>query len=420
MAQYLNSKDERRKNILTFNIDIITFAGLGALLLMFGDWVIKRYEFFWKYSIPSPVIGGFSFAVLMLILKETNLVNFEFDDALYDLFMYIFFVTIGLTTGLNLLKRGGRLLLFYVFVCWLLVFVQSGIGVGMALVTGISPLQGIMAGYPSMQGGHGMAGSLAPVAEALGENSALTIGMAAATYGLIAGSLIGGPVGNWLIKKNNLSIETDEAKSNYDEELSKEIEGDYKDEVNGQNIFISGAIVFIILAIGMPTADWITNVTGFAVPGHIFSLFLGIFFRSINDKKQIVKMSDKSMGLISTLSLNMFLVMAMMKLKIWELYDLAIPLTVILIVQTIITVLIAIFIMFKIMGKNYDAAILASGFIGHGLGATPNGLVVMDAVCKKYGLVSKKAFLIIPVAGTVLTDIVGVPVFLFVTNLFGS
>jgi ESS family glutamate:Na+ symporter len=400
------------------NLDLISFAGLGALLLMLGNWVRDKYKIFWKFSIPAPVIGGFGFAILMLILKETNLMVFEFDDTLYDLFMYIFFVTIGLTSGLNLLKKGGKLLLLYVLVCWLLVIVQNSVGAGVAILTGTSPLIGLMAGYPSMQGGHGMAGSLAPVIESLGESSALTVGMAAATYGLIAGSLIGGPVGNWLLKRNGVELEAATMENEYIENLSHELEGNNKDKVTSQNVFISGAIIFVILAVGMPTADWITNITGFSIPGHIFSLFLGIFFRSFNDKVHVIKVSDKSMDLISTITLNMFLVMAMMKLKIWELYDLAIPLAIILIIQTIVTVLIAMFIMFRVMGKNYDAAILASGFIGHGLGATPNGLVVMDAICQKYGVYSKKAFLIIPVAGTVLTDVVGVPVFLFIANLF--
>lgn len=397
---------------------MITFAGLGALLLIVGNWISKKYKFFWKFSIPAPVIGGFGFAIIMWVLKETNLMNFEFDDTLYDLFMYIFFVTIGLTTGLNLLKRGGKLLLIYVSVCWFLVIVQSSIGLGIAALTDTSSLTGLMAGYPSMQGGHGMAGSLAPVAEGLGESNALTVGMAAATFGLIAGSLIGGPVGNMLIKKNNLKIETDTMDSEHMEELTQELEESQKDKVNSQNVFISGAIIFIILAIGMPIAEWITEVTGFSIPGHIFSLFLGIIFRSVNDQKQFIHVSDKSMDVISSVSLNMFLVMAMMELEIWELYDLALPLAMILIVQTIITVLIAIFIMFKVTGKNYDSAILASGFIGHGLGATPNGLVVMNAICEKYGVTSRKAFLIIPIAGTVLTDIVGVPVFVFLANLF--
>lgn len=407
------------KTIYTLELDMITFAGLGALMLMLGTWVRNKYKVFWKLAIPAPVISGFGFAIIMLLLKELNLLEFQFDDTLYDLFMYIFFVTIGLTSSLNILKKGGKLLLIYMLVCWLLIIVQNGLGVGLAFLTNTSPLIGMMAGYASLQGGHGMAGSLAPVMESLGEMNALTVGMSAATYGLIAGSLIGGPIGNWLIQRNNLKIETDENKAERMKNLSDQPEESIEDDVNSQNIFKSGAAVFIILAIGMPTAEWITSVTGFSVPGHIFSLFLGIFFRTINDTKKVIHISDKSMDIISTVSLNMFLVMAMMKLKLWELYDLAIPLTIILIIQTIVTVAIAVFILFRVMGKNYDAAILSSGFIGHGLGATPNGLVVMDALCTKYGVFSKKAFIIIPVAGTVLTDIVGVPVFVFLANLFG-
>lgn len=352
----------------------------------------------------------------MLVLYQTNLVVFEFDDTLYELFMYIFFVTIGLTAGLNLLKKGGKLLIVYMLICWLLALIQNGLGVGLSYLTGTTPLTGMMAGYASLQGGHGMAASLAPVAESLGEMNALNVGMAAATYGLIAGSLLGGPIGNWLIKRNNLKIETDD---NAALQLSSLEEDNENGKVNEHNIFLAGAVIFIILAIGMPTAAWITDVTGFSVPGHIFSLFLGILFRSINDTKQIVVISDKSMEVISDVSLNMFLVMAMMKLKLWELANLAIPLTIILVIQTIVMILLAVFVMFRVMGRNYDAAVMSAGFIGHGLGATPNGLVVMDAICKKYGVFSRKAFLIIPVAGTVLTDVVGVPLFLFIANLFG-
>src|SRR5699024_11603185 len=198
----------------------------------------------------------------------------------------------------------------YVSVCWFLVIVQSSIGLGIAALTDTSSLTGLMAGYPSMQGGHGMAGSLAPVAEGLGESNALTVGMAAATFGLIAGSLIGGPVGNMLIKKNNLKIETDTMDSEHMEELTQELEESQKDKVNSQNVFISGAIIFISLAIGMPIAEWITEVTGFSIPGHIFSLFLGIIFRSVNDQRQFIHVSDKSMDVVFSVSLNMFLVMS--------------------------------------------------------------------------------------------------------------
>ncbi|PIC72874.1 sodium/glutamate symporter [Sporosarcina sp. P17b] len=410
------SSSRSENGMLILDVDMITFTAIGAVLLILGTWIVKRYEFLWKYSIPGPVIGGFGFSLLMWGAYELGLFEFQYDNTLYDLFMYVFFVTIGLSTGVSILKKGGKLLLIYMLVCWFLAILQNGISIGAAWLTGINPLSALMAGQASMQGGHGMAGSLAPLIESFGESNALTIGMAASTYGLIAGSLIGGPVGNWLISRKNLKIQTDSADLNA---LTTEIE-EKKTAITWQNTLIEGSLIFVILAIGLPTAQWITNVTGFSIPGHIFSLFLGIIFRSINERTSWVPMTDTTMDMISNVSLNMFLVMAMMKLKLWELYDLALPLAVILVLQTLVTVAVAAFILYRLLGKNYDAAVMSAGFIGHGLGATPNGLVVMNAICTKYGVFSRKAFIIIPIAGTVLTDIVGVPMFVFLANLLGN
>lgn len=401
-----------------YKLDMITFAALGALLLLFGKWAVQRYRFLWRYSIPSPVVGGFGFSILMWICYELGWFELQYDDTLYTLAMYVFFVTIGLTTGLVVLKKGGRILLIYMVVCWLLAFVQNGVSIAMSYLTGMDPLIGLIAGQASMQGGHGMAASLAPVIDSLGGSNALTVGLAASTFGLIAGSLLGGPIGNWLIARHRVAIETeaeDQLKS-----LSEEGDEAGRERLTAAGLLNAGVAVMVILAIGLPTAAWITKVTGFSIPGHIFSLFLGIVFYSVNERKPFFALSDAAMGTISILALEMFLVMAMMKLKLWELYELALPLTLLLVMQVIFTALVAVFIMFRVLGRNYDAAVMSSGFIGHGLGATPNGLVVMDAVCSKYGVFSKKAFIIIPVAGTVLTDIVGVPLFVFLANLMAG
>lgn len=403
--------------MLTYKLDMITFAALGAVLLLLGKWAVKRYRFLWQYSIPAPVVGGFGFAIVMWIVYELGLLELHYDDTLYTLAMYVFFVTIGLTTGLIILKQGGRILLLYMLVCWLLAFVQNAVSIGMSYLTGLNPLVGMIAGQASMQGGHGMAASMAPVIESFGVTNALTVGLAASTFGLIAGSLLGGPVGNWLITRRKLKIETeaaDQLKS-----LSDEMEQSAEDRMTAAGLLHAGVAVMLILAIGLPTARWITAVTGFSIPGHIFSLFLGIVFYSINERRHWFALSDAAMGTISILALEMFLVMAMMKLKLWELYELALPLALLLVAQVVCTILVAVFIMFRLIGRNYDAAVMSAGFIGHGLGATPNGLVVMDALCSKYGVFSKKAFIIIPVAGTVLTDVVGVPLFVFLANLVG-
>ncbi|EJD6083157.1 sodium:glutamate symporter [Providencia rettgeri] len=401
--------------MLTIKLDMITFTALGALLLIASNVIIKKFPFFMKYSIPSPVIGGFIFYVIMWLAYQFNIVELSFDNTLYDLSMYVFFVTIGLMTGVKLLVSGGKILLLYMVICWGLAFAQNGVSLGLSYVLDIEPLIAMMAGQASMQGGHGMAASLAPLIESFGYDQALNVGLAASTFGLIAGSILGGPVGNWLIKRNNLKIETDHI--DLDDLTEKESK---EDKVTPQQCIVTGAVILSILAIGMPTAKWISEATGFTIPGHIFSLFVGVIFHSFNERKPIIKISRSTVVLISTISLEMFLVMAMMKLKLWELYELALPLTIILITQVIATVLVAIFIVYRALGRNYDAAVMSAGFIGHGLGATPNGLVVMDAICNKYGLFSRKAFIIIPIAGTVLTDIVGVPLFVFLANTFGS
>ncbi|MBN4865690.1 MULTISPECIES: sodium/glutamate symporter [Providencia] len=401
--------------MLTIKLDMITFTALGALLLIASNIIIKKFPFFMKYSIPSPVIGGFLFSIMMWLAYQFNIVELGFDNTLYDLAMYVFFVTIGLMTGVKLLISGGKILLIYMVICWGLAFAQNGVSIGLSYILDIEPLVAMMAGQASMQGGHGMAASLAPLVESFGYDQALNVGLAASTFGLIAGSILGGPVGNWLIQRNKLKIETDHVDLNNLAAVDAQ-----EDKISAQKCIVAGAAILTILAIGMPTAKWISEITGFTIPGHIFSLFVGVVFHSINERKPIIKISKNTVALISTISLEMFLVMAMMKLKLWELYELALPLTIILISQVIATILVAVFIVYRALGKNYDAAVMSAGFIGHGLGATPNGLVVMDAICNKYGLFSRKAFIIIPIAGTVLTDIVGVPLFVFLANTFGG
>lgn len=407
---------ELKDGVWLLELNLITSSALVILLLMFGEWARKKFSIFRQYCIPAAVVGGFGFAIFVFLLREMNVLQITFDRTLSDLFMFAFFATIGLGTSFDLLKKGGRVLLYYVFVCWALAFVQNGIGVGSALLLGIDPLLGIASGAVALEGGHGMAAAMGPFIEESGGTGALTIGLAAATYGLVSGSLIGGPVGNWLIKRHKVKIETDQG--DWDKFTEHLEAGEKEEKVTAQSILQMVAVIFTILAIGTTTAKWITEATGFTVPGHVFSLFLGVVFRSFNDRKPVVAMRFKSVDVISLISLELFLTMAMMNLKLWELYDLALPLIIMLVVQTIATVLIAIFVIFRVTGKNYDAALLASGFIGHGLGATANGLAVMDAVSSKYGLVSKKAFFIIPVAGSMLIDIVGVPAIVLFTNWF--
>ncbi|KGR77615.1 sodium/glutamate symporter [Ureibacillus manganicus] len=398
--------------VLTLNL--ITSVALGVLLLLIGKWLSNKVSFFRNYCIPAPVIGGFGFAIAVWILNGAN-ITITIDKTLGDLFMFIFFVTIGIGGSFALIKKGGKLLFYYLLICWGLAIFQNGLGVALASLLGIDPLLGIASGAAALEGGHGMVAAMAPFIEESGGTGALTVGMAAATYGLVAGSLIGGPLGNWLIKRNNLKIETDEG-WNRSLDASEGIK--IEDQITVRNVFTLIAVIIIVLGVGTNVARWITDATGFTVPGHVFSLFLGLLFASINSKKQFVEMNRKGIEIISVISLELFLTMAMMNLKIWELYDLALPLIIILLVQTVCIILIAWLVVFRFTGKNYDAALLSAGFIGHGLGATANGLAVMDSITNKYGVISRKAFFIIPVSGSMLIDLVGVPSIVIFTNIF--
>ncbi|USG67873.1 sodium/glutamate symporter [Brevibacillus ruminantium] len=396
-------------------LNLITSTAVGIFLLLLGMWLNKKVDIFKKYCIPSPVIGGFSFAVIVWLLREFDVVQLKTDTTIGDLLMFVFFVTIGLAGSLSLIKKGGKVLFFYILVCWGLAIFQNGFGVALASLLGIDPLLGIASGSAALEGGHGMAAAMAPSIEAAGGTGALTVGLAAATYGLVAGSLIGGPLGNWLIKKNKLKIETDD---NWARSVDEPEKQNQVASINYKNVLTIVAVILLVLAFGTNVAKWLTYVTGFTIPGHVFSLFVGLLFASFNNKKNIVHIDSKILDVFSMVALELFLTMAMMNLKIWELYDLAVPLLIILLAQTIAIIFIAWLIIFKVTGKNYDAALLAAGFIGHGLGATANALAVMDAITKKYGVVSKKAFFIIPVSGSMLVDIVGVPSIVIFTNFF--
>ncbi|NEU31316.1 sodium/glutamate symporter [bacterium LRH843] len=396
-------------------LNLLTSTALGALLLILGTWLSKKVSFFRNYCIPAPVIGGFGFAIAAWILHSLDL-SVSIDKTLGDLFMFIFFVTIGLSGSFALIKKGGKILFYYLLVCWALAIFQNGLGVALASLLGIDPLLGIVSGAAALEGGHGMVAAMAPFIEESGGTGALSVGMAAATYGLVVGSLLGGPLGNFLIKKRKLKIETDEGWSRSLDEVEGKKED--KDPINAKNVFTLIAVILIVLAVGTNVAKWITDATGFTVPGHVFSLFLALIFSSFNNTKNYVKMNTKVLEIVSVVSLELFLTMAMMNLKVWELYDLAIPLIIILVLQTVSILLIAWFIVFRMTGKNYDAALISAGFIGHGLGATANGLAVMDSVTKKYGVISRKAFFIIPVSGSMLIDLVGVPAIVVFTNIF--
>lgn len=387
----------------------ITTIFLAAALLGLGSWLISRISFLKRFCIPAPVVGGLLFAALATILKTTGTLEISLDTSLQSLFMITFFTTIGLGASFKLVKLGGKLLIIYWLACGFLALMQNVIGVSLASLMGIHPLIGMMAGAVSMEGGHGAAAAFGQTLEDLGISSAMTIGAAAATCGLVAGGLIGGPIVKYLVGKYNLTP---------DEQETEDIDYENKHEQITSNSFFSQVIIITFcMAVGTYVGTLFSEATGFVLPGYVGAMFVAVIVRNIMDKVKPAAINMKSISLIGDVTLGIFLSMALMSIKLWEIADLALPLFIIVFAQVFFIVIFSTFVLFKLLGKNYDAAVMVAGFAGHGLGATPNAMANMSAVVQRFGP-SKKAFLVVPIVGAFLIDVFGIPIIITTINLF--
>ena len=386
----------------------ITTLFLAVALYLLGMAIVNRIGFLNRFLIPAPVVGGLIFATLALVLKTTGIVEITLDTSLQTLFMIAFFTTIGLGASFKLIKMGGKLLVIYLLLCGVTVFLQNVIGVSFAGLFGIDPLLGVMAGAVSMNGGHGGAAAYGQTIEDLGISSALAVGMAAATLGLICGSISGGPVARYLIKKNDLKP----ASGKIEEYVEKD-----ERPIKERSLMVQVGLLTFSMAAGTYLGDLFTNLTGFVLPSYIGAMFVAVIVRNLADRFIKGTVNMREINLIGDISLAIFLSMALMSIKLWEVADLALPLIGIILIQVIVLVLYAIFVMFPMLGKDYDAAVMISGFLGHGLGATPNAMANMAATVSKYGP-SRTAFLVVPIVGAFLIDVVfSAPIIITTINL---
>lgn len=395
---------------MEFELDLVSSVALTLVLLLGGNWAARNWKIFSRFAIPGPVVGGFLFALVVLILRESFDFELTIDTTLQSPAMLAFFTTIGLGASLSLMKTGGRYLIIYLVACWSVAIFQNLVGIGLAKALDINTLLGVMAGAVSLEGGHGAAAAFGPTAESLGAEGATAVAIAAATFGLIAGSLIGGPLSTWLIKHHGLEIKT------RDIETVEEQGVDDTSEVGEGSIIATAALIGIIVVIGVFLGSWFGDVTGYSLPGYVGAMLIAIVFRNLNDKFGSVALHGKSLSLISELSLGFFLTQAMMSLKIWDLYSLALPLFIILVVQVAVLVAFVVFVVFRVLGRDYDAAVICGGMMGHGLGGTPNAVANMDAIGRRHGLQSRVAMIVVPLSGAVLIDIVALPWIVFCIN----
>ena len=408
--------------MVKINMDMIQTIGLAVILLLIGMKLRKKIKFFEKYCIPAPVIGGFLFSIFVFILRQTNAAEIKFTDTLQKFFMVMFFTSVGFNASLKVLKKGGKKVLIFLFVAAGLCILQNAVAVGLSKFVGLPPLLALMTGSTPMTGGHGTSAAVAPTIEALGPayKGANAIAIASATFGLIAGSAMGGPIASRLIKKHKLLPEhfVKDGIQHGDEDIDEEVLKRQKPYLDGERF--SMAFFYILIAMGI--GSYLSLFINFLLPAMKFPVYIGpmivaAIIRNISDNVESLHAPTKEISILEDVALSLFLSMALMTLRLWELIDLALPVIILLIAQVILIYIYLNVVTFKAMGSDYDAAVMVSGHCGFGLGATPNGISNMKAVTEKY-IYSKMAFFVIPIVGSLFIDFANISIITIFTQFF--
>ena len=381
---------------MNLSLDMYQTLGIAVIVLLIGGWLRKKIRLLDRFCIPAPVIGGLLYALIMTLLHGIGVLDLEYDDTLKNVCMVAFFTTVGFQADFKALKKGGKSLVVFLILVVILIFAQNGLALGVSSLIGVDSLLGLCTGSIPMIGGHGTAGAFGPILEDFGMQSATTICTAAATFGLVAGSLMGGPVGQRLIKKHKLY--------NEDNKKTQESNVSSSEEVKTSLPRFASATYQVAIAMSIGTViSWLLSKTGMTLPAYIGGMIVAVIMRNVGDRTNKITIKSSEISIIGEVSLSIFLGIAMITLKLWQLASLAVPFLILLVAQTIFMFLFAYFVVFNVMGRDYDAAVLSSGVCGFGMGATPNAMANMQAVSQKYGF-SIKAFLLVPIVGGMFVD----------------
>ena len=395
---------ETIEGVLNINLNSTMTLALAALLLIMGYSINKRLTILNKYCIPAPVVGGFIFMFLTWLGHTSSVFKFNFENIFQSTFMLAFFTTVGLGASFTLLKKGGKLLIIYWLTCGIISILQNVIGITITKTTGLEAPYALLSSAISMIGGHGAALAYGDTFAKMGYESAPLVGAAAATFGLITAVLIGGPLGRRLIEKYNLKPDNTE---NFDQSVT-EINTDKGVKLSDLDIIKNVVVILLCMAIGSYISTLIGKLIKMDFPSYVGAMFVAVIVRNLNEKIHMYNFSFSLVDSIGNVMLNLFLSLALMTLKLWELSGLIGGVLLVVACQVVFMILIAYFVVFRILGSNYDAAVMCSGLCGHGLGATPSAIVNMTAINEKYGM-SRKAMMIVPIVGAFLVDIIYQP-----------
>ncbi len=398
---------------MELDLNIYETMALVSIIFYLGKYMRGKVPTLVKFCIPPAVVGGFVFALLTLLLHISDIITLNLDMTLQNLFMTTFFTSIGFTASFKVLKQGGKEVIIFLGLAGLLVILQNSVGVILASLFNLNPLLGLCTGSIPMIGGHGTAGSFGPMLEEMGVAKATTVSVASATFGLIMGSIIGGFVARNLIIRYKLKTTRDESSNNQPVEV-----GDFNEEnpniLSFKKLMNAACFLFIAMGIGSLVSKLI-QTSGLTFPSYIGAMLVAATIRNIYDirKKEIY---EKEIETIGGLSLSFFLTMALMGLKLWQLFDLALPLLIMLIAQVLLVGCFAYFITYRTMGKNYEGAVFASAICGFGMGATPNAIANMDELTNRFGFAHTPYF-VVPIVGGLFIDFVNSAIITIFINL---
>lgn len=384
--------------MIQIELNMYHAVALAAALFWLGNILCKKVPIFNKYCIPAPLVGGVCFSLANTIMYSMGVAYINFDSTLQTVFMNIFFTTVGFSVSLPLLKKGGKAVILMLILGTVMTVIQNVVGVGLVGALGADPRLGLCVGSIAMIGGPGTAASYGELMDGMGITGASVAGLAAATFGLVAGSIMGGPTARKCIEKYKL-----EGSAHAADTTVMEVEEDKI--VSTSSRFVRGfMLIMVALGIGNFVGAQLTALTGLTFPGYIGAMIVAAILRNIVDAMYHEFPMDE-VDVVGNMSLNLFLAMALAGLKLWLLVDLALPMIVTLAVQVVIMFVFSYFVVFKVMGRNYDSAVMTAGFIGFAMGATSNAMANMQAVTKKYGP-SPVAFFTIPMVGSLFIDFI--------------
>lgn len=378
-------------------MDITSTLAVAAIMLGLGEYIKNRIPILSRYFIPTPVIGGIIFSLLTLAGHANHQFTLEVDDTMRDYLLLAFFTTIGFSASFRQLKRSGVAVALFLLCAVTLLIIQNIVGVILAKGLGIPPLIGLAAGSISLTGGHGTSAAFGPLLEQAGVVGALPAAIAAATYGLVAGCVIGGPVGSLLICRHHARHHTFIANGNNETIIPDTPQKQGCDET----ILIATMLLVTCIGAGSLLISWFKTMD-ITLPAYLGPMIIAAAARNIIDWRNW-HIPEREFIVMGNVSLAFFLTLALMSMKLWELAAVAGPLIIILLLQTLVMFAFAYFVTFRVMGADYDAAVIAAGHCGFGMGATPNAMANMEALTRVNGP-SFKAFFVIPLVGSLFID----------------